>query len=112
MYLQKTSKISIAFYAKFNVKHLSDFCLNRYRIQKCTKKFNTLGLLTLQFMSYYAILFFESFFGHFFKSILEPSYNKHALSCNMDYYLDYLNEKSIFFAETKTKEKLSAGSIL
>ena len=55
-------------------------------------------------MSYYAILFFESFFGHFFKSILEPSYNKHALSCNMDYYLDYLNEKLTFLAETKNVE--------
>ena len=37
VYLQKTSKISIAFYAKFNVKHLSVFYLSECKMQNCTK---------------------------------------------------------------------------
>ena len=32
LYLQKTFKILIAFYAKFNVKHLPKFYLAKYRI--------------------------------------------------------------------------------
>jgi hypothetical protein len=34
---QKSSKISIAFYAKFNIKHLSNLQLSEYEIQNCTK---------------------------------------------------------------------------
>ena len=37
VYLQKTSKISIAFNAKFNVKYLFKFYLYGCKIQNCTK---------------------------------------------------------------------------
>ena len=37
IYLQKTVKISIAFYAKLNVKHLFNLCLDGCRILNCTK---------------------------------------------------------------------------
>ena len=37
VYLQKTSKISIASYAKFNVEYLSEKCLDGFVTQNYTK---------------------------------------------------------------------------
>ena len=39
IYLQKkkTAKISIAFYSKFNVKHLFNLCLDGCKTLNCTK---------------------------------------------------------------------------
>ena len=64
--------------------------------------FIMLAQLTLQFMSYYTNLFSASFFDRFTNRFWNPVII--TLSCNMNYYFDYLEEKSIFFDETKNAE--------
>ena len=67
------------------------------------KIFSTLVQLTLQFMSYETILFFRPFFDRFHTNRFWSSV-KVGLSCNKNYYFDYLYEKLIFFVETKNAE--------
>ena len=68
------------------------------------KPFNTLDRLTLQFMSHLTILFFQSFFVHFDKPILELRYDRFQAVIYMYYFFDYFDEKLIYFAETKKAE--------
>jgi hypothetical protein len=52
VYLQKASRILIAFYAKFNVKHCPNSNQVDTKYKALEKKINTLVQLILQFMSY------------------------------------------------------------
>ena len=54
------------------------------------------------------------FFDHFLVDLSNRFWNPGTigLSCNINYYFDYLDEKSIFFAETKNAEYLLVVSTL
>ena len=77
LYLQKIFKILIAFYAKFNVKHLPKFYLVKCRILSCTK---TIQYAFLVYFEVHELLndfvfsiIFGSFLDQFVKAILELS---------------------------------------